>query len=125
MQTLLICIFHFKSLMIATPSYWIIIVLFSRTVLSNVKEALILLIFFVSCFILHLQAGIAYPIPSPATLSEVSIYPPKEFRLLGFTIANKVICKESYFRLNISSDSIDVQREQHLRGQEPCPVGDT
>ena len=64
------------------------------------------------------------PLPCPGTQS---INIPLKFHcvffILNFTIANTVISKKSYFRLNIWWDVIYVQRERITRDQERCPGG--
>ena len=70
------------------------------------------------------QAEISYPLPCPGTQS---INIPLKFHcvyfILNFTIANTVISKKSYFRLNIWWDVIYVQREQ--QGTKNGALGDT
>ena len=69
------------------------------------------------------QVEISYPIPCPRTQS---INNPLKFHgdfILNFTIANTVISKKSYFRLNIWWDVIYVQREQ--QGTKNGALGDT
>ena len=98
---------------------------FSRSVPSKVCEAWIFLIrFLVSCIILHLAGWNLIPLPCPGTQS---INIPLKFHcvffILNFTIANTVISKKSYFRLNIWWDVIYVQREQ--QGTKNGALGDT
>ena len=53
------------------------------------------------------------PLPCPGTQSiNIPLKFYSVFFILNFTIANKVISKKSYFRLNICRDVIYVQREQ-------------
>ena len=53
------------------------------------------------------------PLPCPGTQSmDIPLKFHCVFFILNFTIANKVISKKSYFRLNIWWDDIYVQREQ-------------
>ena len=97
---------------------------FSRSVPSKVYETWIFLIrFLVSCIILHLTGWNLIPSlprnPIDQYPSEVSLC----LFILNFTIANTVISKKSYFRLNIWWDVIYVQREQ--QGTKNSALGDT
>ena len=99
---------------------------FSRSVPSKVYEAWIFLIrFLVSCIILHLTSWNL--IPHFISSGTQSINIPLKFHcvffILNFTIANTVISKKSYFRLNIWWDVIYVQREQ--QGTKNGALGDT
>ena len=97
---------------------------FPRSVPSKVYEAWIFLIrFLVSCIILHLKSHT--PLPCPGTQSiNITLKFHCVFFILNFTIANTVISKRSYFRLNIWWDVIYyVQREQ--QGTKNCALGDT
>ena len=88
---------------------------FSKSVPSKVYEAWIFLIrFLVSCIILHLTCWnliphflAQEPNRSISFWSFICV-----FFILNLTIANTVISKKSYFRLNIWWDVIYVQREQ-------------
>ena len=70
------------------------------------------------------QVEISYPTPCPGTQS---INIPLKFHcvffILNFTIANIVISKKSYFRLNVWCHIIYVQREQ--QGTKNGALGDT
>ena len=59
------------------------------------------------------QVEISYPLPCPGTQSiNITLQFYCVFFILNFTIANTVISKKSYFRLNIWWDVIYLQREQ-------------
>ena len=104
---------------------------FSRSVPSKVYEAWIFLIrFLVSCIILHLAGWNLIP-------HFLAQEPNRSISLWSFivstssvTIANTVISKKSYFRLNIWWDVIYVQREQQWTKngalgdtrQNRCPI---
>ena len=95
-QTLLICVFHLKSLVIVTPWY-LMLSMFSRSVPSKIYEAWIFLIrFLVSCIILHLTGWNLIP-------HFLAQQPNRSISLWSFTVSSliSVISKESYFRLNI------------------------
>ena len=96
---------------------------FSRSAPSKVYEAWIFLIrFLVSCNILHLTGWNLIPTSLPR--NPLDQYPSEvSFFILNFTIANTVISKKSYFRLNIWWDVIYVQREQ--QGTKNGALGDT
>ena len=87
---------------------------FSRSVLSKVYEACIFLIgFLVSCIILHLTGWNLIPHflaqePNHSILLKFHCV----FFILNFMIANTVISKKFYFRLNIWWVVIYVRREQ-------------
>ena len=64
------------------------------------------------------------PLPCPGTqLINIPLKFHYVFFILNFTIANTVISKKSYFRLNIWWDVIYVQREQ--QGTKNSALGDT
>ena len=123
-QTLVTCVFHLKSLVIVTPRY-LMLSTSSRSVPSKVYEVWIFLIrFLVSCIILRLTDwNLITPLPCPGTQS-ISILLKFHcvFFILNFTIANTVISKKSYFRLNIWY-VIYVQRKQE--GTKNGALGDT
>ena len=98
---------------------------FSRPVPSKVYEAWILLIrFLVSCIILHLTGWNLIPhFLAQEPNRSISLWSFMVFFILNFTIANTVISKKSYFRLNIWRDVIYVQREQ--QGTKNGSLGDT
>ena len=123
MQILLTCIFHLKSLVIVTPRY-LIISTFWRSFPSNVYEAWIFFFrFLVSCIILHLTGWNPIPFPCPGTQSiNIPLKFYCVFFILNFTIANTVISKKPYIRLNIWWDANYVQREQ--QGTKNGALGD-
>ena len=88
---------------------------FSRSVPAKVYEAWIFLIrFLVSCIILHLTGWKLIPHFLAVGTQSINILLKFHciFFILNFTIANTVISKKSYFRLNIWWDVIYIQREQ-------------
>ena len=113
-QTLLTCVLHLKSLVIVTPRY-LMLSTFSRSVPSKVYEAWIFLIrFLVSCIILHLIGWNLIPhflAQEPNRSCNIPLKFHCVFFVLNFTIANTVISKKSYFRLNIWWDVTYAQRE--------------
>ena len=119
-----------------TPRY-LILLTFSRTVPSRVYEAWIFYIrFLVICIILHLTGWNLIPhFPCPASQL---IYIFLNFQCvpcsLSFSVANTVIRKESYFRINVCWDIINVQKtttkknkkkkkKKKTRDLGQCPVG--
>ena len=94
----------------------------SMSVPSKVYETWILLIrFLVSCIIFD-RLKSHTPLPCPGTQSiNIALKFRCVFFILNITIANTVISKRSYFRLNIWWDVINVQKEQ---GTEDGAIGD-
>ena len=118
MQTLLTCVFYFKSFVIVTPRY-LMLSTFLRLVPAKVYKAWIFLIRFLVSW--HIE--ISYLI----SLSSNPIYTPLKFHcvffILSFAIANAVISEKSYFRLSIWCDINNVKREQ--QGTKNSALGDT
>ena len=106
--------------MTVTPSY-LILLMFSRTVPSRVYEVWIFFIcFLVICIILHLTGWNLIPHflaqhPNDLYLSILCI--------LNFSVTNTVIRKESYFRINVCWNIINVQRKQ--QGTKDSALWDT
>ena len=124
-QTLLTCVFHRKSFVIVTPKY-LMFSTFSRTIPSRVYEAWI---FFYSfpCYLHHigfdrLKSHTTFP-----CLVTQLIYIFLEFQcvfcVLNFSVANTIISEESYFRINVCWDIINVQRKQ--QGTKDSVLWDT
>ena len=117
-QILLTCVFRRKSFVIVTPRY-LMLSTFSRTVPSRVYEAWIFLsvsLLFASYCIW--QVEISYPISLPSILNFQCV-----FCILNFSVANTVIRKESYFRINVCWDIINAQRKQ--QGTKNSALWDT
>ena len=114
MQILLTCIFHRKSFVIVTPRY-LMLSTFSRTVPSRVYEAWI---FFgpLPCYLHHNAFDrLKSHTPFPCSATQL-IYIFLKFQcvlcILNFSVANTIIHKESYFRINVCWDIINAQRKQ-------------
>ena len=124
-QTLLTCVFHRKSFMIVTPRY-LMFSTFLRTVPSRVYEAWIFFIrFLVICIILHLTGWNLIPhfLAQHPNWSRFFLKFQCVLCILNFSVANTVIRKESYFRINVCWDIINVQRKQ--QGTKVSALWDT
>ena len=126
MQTLLTCIPHRKSFVIATPRHLMFSTL-SRTVPSRVYEAWIFFIrYLVICIILHLTGWNHIPhflAQHPNWSISYWSFRQCVFCVLYFSVTNTITSEESYFRINGWWDIINVQGKQ--QGTKDSGLWDT